>query len=151
MNYKINFLSDLESLRKELVIRLAPCHLWLWCRRLSARSVREHPPAQSTAGFARFWFLEVRKVFLPWTEPKPTSAKGSSLPSSNRCEVFIQVINRVITRRSEGAQFLSKTLNCVVPCIYGLSVRLCSALNRLKRMLYQRTIWALTTKVTTTS
>ena len=103
-------------------------------------------------------FLEVWKGFLLtvaaqslWTESKPTSVRGNSLPSSNRCEVFIQVRNRVITRRSEGGKFLSQTLKYVASCIYGLLVRLWSALHRLKRKLYQRTMWALTTKVSTTS
>lgn len=30
-NYRINFLSDLESIQEEFRPRLAPCHLWLWC------------------------------------------------------------------------------------------------------------------------
>lgn len=154
MNYKINIL----SIRMELVIRLAPCHFVFWCSQLSAWGAHEHRPTQLTAGCAHFWFLEGCKLFVLtlaaaslWTESKPTSVKGNSVPSSNRCEVFIQVINRVITRRSEGAKFLSKTLKYVASCIYGLLVRLWSTLNRLKRMCYQGTIWALTTKVTTTS
>lgn len=44
-----------------------------------------------------------------------------------------------------------KLLKYVTSCIYGILVSQWSVLNRLKRMLYQRTIWALTTKYTTTS